>query len=73
MLGRPFAEFQAVQRFHAVSSGCDHAFDLVVFAFGEGQGQGVGLGAGLAGGGAHGAGVVVQGDAIQQALHLFGG
>ena len=37
MLGRPFAEFQAVQRFHAVSSGRDHAFDLVVFAFGNRQ------------------------------------
>ena len=39
MLGRPFAEFQAVQRFHAVSSGRDHAFDLVVFAFGNRQQQ----------------------------------
>mgnify|MGYP007085155857 CR=1 FL=1 len=39
MLGRPFAEFQAVQRFHAVSSGRNHAFDLVVFAFGNRQQQ----------------------------------
>ncbi len=63
------ADARAVQRFHPVTHGCHHAFDLVVFAFGQGQTQMVRAHR-LAGGSTHGLRVIVEHHTGQQALSL---